>query len=708
MASLGKVCEPPCGSPRLGRNYVAPGGLMSETLRVGIGEDVAAAAVATPAASRLLRQNPIGPPGSPRQVGAGQAKARLVGLFAGMVAAAVVVVVGILAGTGELAAPPPGLPGPDPLVRFGLPVARTVHDLTASLTVGLLVLAVWAVAPEPRTAPTRLAGVRLAMVRAASVSAGAWLMSAVAVLVFTVADIAGVSVRSAGFLEVLASFASTVDLGRALWVSVLLVIVVAAVTTMSSRVVTAAWAAGLALLALLPLALTGHASGSTDHQNSVSSLALHLIGVAVWVGGLGALLLMARTLGSQLPAVVRRYSTLAGWCFVLVTLSGLVNAWLRLGSLSALTSVYGLLVLGKIAALGLLGLAGWRHRTAVIPRLDGSGGRRAFLRLAGVELLVMGATMGLAVALSRSAPPLGEHVVQHGGEALLGFPVPPPMTAVTYLTKSHVDLLWLSVAAAALGWYLLAALRLRRRGESWAPLRTVSWVAGCLALVFLTSGGPAVYGRVSFSGHMLQHLGLMIVVPLLLVPAEPIKLALRSIAPRPDGSVGVRETLLTVLHSRPLRVLGDPIVAAQLIIGTLVASYYYTGAFTFSMFTHTGHVLMTALFLLTGYLSMWAFLGVDRGPASRPGTPRLRLLLLGLTGLFFAAFGFTLMGSETVLAIDWWAQLGLVDQASLLHDQQAGGKIAAAAGFLPLLVLGIAVATRRAHSGVLAGTVQHR
>jgi cytochrome c oxidase assembly factor CtaG len=65
------------------------------------------------------------------------------------------------------------------------------------------------------------------------------------------------------------------------------------------------------------------------------------------------------------------------------------------------------------------------------------------------------------------------------------------------------------------------------------------------------------------------------------------------------------------------------------------------------------------------------------------------------------------MGSDTVLAIDWWAQLGLVDEASLLHDQQAGGKIAAAAGFLPLLVLGMTVATRRSRSGVLADTVKH-
>ena len=82
-------------------------------------------------------------------------------------------------------------------------------------------------------------------------------------------------------------------------------------------------------------------------MNAVDSLALHLLGATLWVGGLAGLLLIARHLGGQLPAVVGRYSTLALWCFVLVALSGVLNAGLRLGSWSALGSSYGLLVIGK-------------------------------------------------------------------------------------------------------------------------------------------------------------------------------------------------------------------------------------------------------------------------------------------------------------------------------------------------------------------------
>src|SRR3954447_26283786 len=204
--------------------------------------------------------------------------------LAGMAAAAVVVVVRILGGAGELRGDPAGLLDPGPLVRVGLPVARTLQDLAASLTIGLLVLAVWAVAPESGSSTDRLTGPRAAMVRVASVSVGAWLLSATAVLVFTVADVAGLRLDAPTFSATVLGFVTQVELGKALWVSLLLVVAVAVLTVLSARVTCAAWAAGVALLALLPLALTGHASGSGDHQNSASNLALQLVTVTLCVG----------------------------------------------------------------------------------------------------------------------------------------------------------------------------------------------------------------------------------------------------------------------------------------------------------------------------------------------------------------------------------------------------------------------------------------
>jgi cytochrome c oxidase assembly factor CtaG/putative copper export protein len=594
------------------------------------------------------------------------------------------VALGVLGATGALAAVVLEF-DTGPLVRYGLPAVRAVHDLAAALTVGLLFTAAFFVAPSAGTRADRLSGVRRSTAKAAAGAGLVWLASAVLVVVLTAADVSGLPLGAPGLGGITLSFVAQVELGRALLVSALVVALVVILVILATSVSTLAWAAVLSLVALLPLALAGHSAGSQDHMNSVDSLVLHLLGVCLWVGGLAALLLMGRRLGAQLPTVAARYSTLAGWCFVVVAASGVLNAALRLGSFDQLGSTYGLLVIGKVVGLGLLGVAGLVHRRLTLRGIAGGG--RGFARLAVVELVVMGATLGLAVALSRSAPPVPE-AADDRVAALLGYPMPPPVSFRTYFTQFYAETLWLAVVAVLLGLYAAGVVRLLRRGDRWPVLRTVFWVVGCLALAFVTSGGPGVYGRVHFSTHMLQHMTLMVVVPLLLVFGAPLTLAMRTLTARTDGSLGPRELLLKLVHARVLKVLGHPLVAAVLFTGSLTV-FYYSNLFELAMFTHTGHVLMTAHFLLTGYLFIWSLVGIDPGPA-RPPYP-FRLVLLLVTLAFHAFFGISLMSSGALLAPDWWHALGQSDDAALLQDQQNGGAIAWGAGDIPSLLLGLAL-----------------
>ncbi|GAA1427156.1 cytochrome c oxidase assembly protein [Microlunatus lacustris] len=606
-------------------------------------------------------------------------------LLAGLVVAVTVgLALALLGLTGELAA---GIAGFDAgaVVRYGLPVVRAVHDLAAALTVGLLFTAAWFVAPEAGSRPDRLSGARRSTAKAAVGAGLVWLATAVLVIALTAADVSGLPLGSPGSTSIAFSFISQVDLGRSLLASALAVAVVVNLVMLATRVTTLAWASVLSLLALLPLALAGHSAGNADHMNSVDSLALHLLGVCLWVGGLGALVLTGRRLGAQLSTVAGRYSTLALWCFVVVALSGLINAALRVGSFDQLDSPYGLLVVAKVVGLGLLGVAGWQHRRVTLRRITTDG--RGFARLAAVELVVMGATMGIAVALSRSAPPVPE-IGSDPVAALLGYPLPPPVTASNYLTAFYPETLWLTVAGLLLGLYAAGVAKMVRRGDRWPVLRTVAWAAGCLLLVFLTSGGPGVYGRIHFSTHMIQHMMLMVPVPLLLVFGAPITLAMRTLAGRRDGSFGPRELLLKLVHARVLAVLGHPLVASALFTGSLVV-FYYSGLFELAMFTHTGHVLMVAHFLLSGYLYVWSLVGIDPGP-QRPPYP-FRLVLLLVTLGFHAFFGISLMSSGTLLAPDWWHALGYTDDAALLADQQTGGGIAWGLGDIPSLLLGLAL-----------------
>src|SRR3712207_5096139 len=92
-----------------------------------------------------------------------------------------------------------------------------------------------------------------------------------------------------------------------------------------------------------------------------------------------------------------------------------------------------------------------------------------------------------------------------------------------------------------------------------------------------------------------SDLVLMVVVPMLWVLGAPVTLALRALAARTDGSFGARETLLQLVHSRPLRLLGHPIIAGVLFAASLVV-FYYSRIFDLALSTHTGHVLMVLHF----------------------------------------------------------------------------------------------------------------
>ncbi|URN14774.1 MULTISPECIES: cytochrome c oxidase assembly protein [Streptomyces] len=117
------------------------------------------------------------------------------------------------------------------------------------------------------------------------------------------------------------------------------------------------------------------------------------------------------------------------------------------------------------------------------------------------------------------------------------------------------------VALAAAAAYLLAALRLRRRGDAWPLLRDASFVAGCAAFAHAMTvplpGGP-------FTAHMAHHVVTAMAAPLLMVLGRPVTLLLRAL---PPGRT--RRGLLTAAHSRPVGWLVFPPVAALLDMGGL-------------------------------------------------------------------------------------------------------------------------------------------
>jgi putative copper resistance protein D len=369
----------------------------------------------------------------------------------------------------------------------------------------------------------------------------------------------------------------------------------------------------------------------------------------------------------------------------------LQSAWIRLGSLGALGTSYGAIVVVKATALALLGLAGWRQRRLIARRLtDRASNSAAFLRLALGELLVMGLAVGAAVTLSRSAPPVPDRPPSPGRVLeLTGYPDPGPLRGLDWLTAWRTDWLFVCLSVLMIGLYAAGVRRLRRRGDPWPLGRTVLWVVGWAVFVYATCGAPGIWGRVLFSTHMVMHMAIAMLVPLLLVPAAPVTLALRTLPARQDKTWGPRELILQVVHSRVVAVLSHPVVAAALFFVSL-AVFYYSPAFELALSTHVGHLLMVAHFFLTGYLFTWVLVGTDPGPKRWP--PLMLLVVLFATISFHAFFGVVLTGSRLLLAPDFFTALHLPWMTDPLADQRTAGEIAWGVGEAPTLVLAMMVA----------------
>ncbi|MFJ3668083.1 copper resistance CopC/CopD family protein [Streptomyces sp. NPDC090106] len=133
-----------------------------------------------------------------------------------------------------------------------------------------------------------------------------------------------------------------------------------------------AWAAGgvLSLGLAVTWAAGEHASAGIQVPVAMVSSVLHVLAMAVWLGGLTALVTTLYRARTVEPGTVTRFSRLAFGCVTVLVVTGVYQSWRGLGSWSALAETgYGRLLLFKLAAvLLLLGAAGlsrqWTARLA--------------------------------------------------------------------------------------------------------------------------------------------------------------------------------------------------------------------------------------------------------------------------------------------------------------------------------------------------------
>lgn len=234
----------------------------------------------------------------------------------------------------------------------------------------------------------------------------------------------------------------------------------------------------------------------------------------------------------------------------------------------------------------------------------------------------------------------------------------------------------------ALAAYGYAVVRLRRRGDRWPPLRTAAWILGVVTGASVTCTGIGGYGMELFSVHMIQHMVLSMLAPILLLLGAPLTLALRAL-PATGRRTGPRALLIRLLRSRLVRIVSAPLFTLPLFIASLYG-LYFTPLFDLAMRGWLGHELMLAHFVTVGLLFFWPIVGADPAPHRPPHPLRMLELFIGMP--FHAFFGIAVMMSTTPI-VAFFAHPPASWHVDAVSDQNTGGGIAWAFGEVPTMLV---------------------
>jgi putative membrane protein len=173
--------------------------------------------------------------------------------------------------------------------------------------------------------------------------------------------------------------------------------------------------------------------------------------------------------------------------------------------------------------------------------------------------------------------------------------------------------------------YSLAVITSSLRHKQWPLYRTVFGVFGVLCAAAAVVGPLGNRAHTDFTAHMLGHLLLGMIAPLLIVLAAPMTLFLRTL------NVISARRLSRVLRSWPARIGSDPLVASCLNIGGLWV-LYATDLYVLmqqNIFLHMG--VHTHIFF-AGYLFTVSMIYFDPTPHRTSFFYRSIVLVIALAG----------------------------------------------------------------------------
>ena len=156
------------------------------------------------------------------------------------------------------------------VVRYGQPIAKLILDFSMAATVGTLVFAAFALADK-----SALLGKALDLAAAAAII---WALSGALNFLFTYLVVSGSAISASdSFGQSLFLFATSIELGISLALNVGAAVLISVLVISFRSLTAAALIAALGIVALVPLALIGHAAGTANHSLAVNSIGVHLV-----------------------------------------------------------------------------------------------------------------------------------------------------------------------------------------------------------------------------------------------------------------------------------------------------------------------------------------------------------------------------------------------------------------------------------------------
>jgi putative membrane protein len=214
------------------------------------------------------------------------------------------------------------------------------------------------------------------------------------------------------------------------------------------------------------------------------------------------------------------------------------------------------------------------------------------------------------------------------------------------------------------GLYLWSVRSITRRGMTWSPLRTLSFLLGMGLLAIAYLGPFETLAHTFFWAHMSQHLIVMMLAAPFIVLSCPVALTVLATTGRTRGAI------IKGLRSSVGLFLVNPVFTWLLFFTVLIGSHI-TPVMEWVLTDHDAmSYVERPLYLVAALLFYYPLIGNDM--CARRPRPAIRLLSLGLMMIPETALGAVIFLSPVTLYPSYVAATTAVGADPLVDQQVAG------------------------------------